>query len=384
VSTNNVVRNNPETPARNEADRALLSEGRLRPFEPNDIVRIASLYNKIFEGGDGKPSNRLCGYFEELFFKNPWADPLVPSWLYENNKGDIKAFAAAHPRRMVFDGEPIMCAAVGYWMVAEDYRGRGLGSLMAHQLAERGPVLLYGDTAGRPAISTWKKRPGGATVPVAGIQWEYVLKNSRLDDATNAGPKVMRLPSRIVNEMRLRRRRAWIEQQVEGARISEVAPDVLERLPDMLRSGTRLYPQYDAEYVSWLIKVASELFSRGELRHSTVLNQKGDGIDGWYFLWVAENARAEVLQIVSKQGAEDRVLAQLIGHAGREGAASVAGQWCGHDTLVAAQNRGCHIGYVRSRTLIHSRNTEIMRAIMCGDYFLSRFEGESLLDLSNT
>jgi len=151
----------------------------------------------------------------------------------------------------------------------------------------------------------------------------------------------------------------------------------------MLPTSTRLYPRYDAAYVSWLIKVASSVVSRGELRHSVVASQTGGDIDGWYFFWGVPNSRAEVLQIVSKPGAEARVLAQLIAHAAREGAASVAGSWSGHGALIAAQDMGCHIGYLATRTVTHTRNTEIMRAIMCGDYFLSAFEGDHWLERRN-
>ena len=157
----------------------------------------------------------------------------------------------------------------------------------------------------------------------------------------------------------------------------------MERLPEMLPPDTRLYPLYDAQYVSWLLKVASDTFTRGELQHSTVLSRNGDGIDGWYFLYLAETGKAEVLQIVSREGAEERVLAQLFAHAYREGATSVMGQWSGHDVLLAAQSMGCYIGYVPSRANIYTRDSEIMRAVMCGRYFMSRLEGDSWLDLSN-
>jgi len=364
-----------------------LAEGRLRHFEPGDIPRIASLYDRIFDRGEGKPSPRLCDHFDEMFFKNPWADPLVPSWVYETNQGDVVAFNASHPRRMVFDGEPVMCAATGYWMVAEEYRGRGLGSLLARHSAEPGPVLSYTDT-GRPygtlGRGVWQRTTRGGRILVAGIQWECVLRSSRLHDAAKGGvDRILRLPRRMVDEARLRRRRSRMEPLLEGTRMSEVAPSTMERLPEMLPPGTRLYPQYDAEYCSWLIKMTSSIFTRGELRHSTVVSRDGGGIDGWYFIYLAKTGKAEVLQVVSKLGAHERVLAQLLSHAYAVGANSVMGHWSGHDVLLAAQSMGCHIGYVPSRTSIYTRNTEMMRAVMCGDYFLSRFEGDSWLDLSH-
>jgi hypothetical protein len=369
-----------------EADKALLNDGRFRPFEPADIPVIASLYDRIFEGGEGKPSPRLCDYFDEVFFKNPWADPLVHSWIYETNRGDIKAFVASHPRRMVFDGEPIMCAANGQWMVEEDYRGRGLGSLMGRHTAEQGPALSYTDTGrpyGTPGIGIWKRTTRGGTILIASVQWEYVLRGSRVSETAGEDPAVLRLPRRIVHEIRLRRRRERIESLTEGTRRSEVTPGTLEQLPEMLPPGTRLYPRYDAEYVSWLLKVTANMYTRGELRHSTVLSRDGNGIDGWYFFYLAQTGKAEVMQIVSKEGAQKRVLAQLFAHAYTEGATSVMGYWCGHDVLLAAQSMGCHIGYIPSRTSIYTHNTEIMRAIMCGDYFLSAFEGDAWLDLTN-
>jgi len=369
-----------------ETDKALLNEGRFRPFEPADIPRIASFYDRTFDRGEGRPSPKLCDHFDELFFKNPWADPLVPSWIYETNKGDIKAFVASHPRRMVFDDEPIMCVANGYWMVEEDYRGRGLGSLMARHIAEKGPALSYSDTArpyGTPGIGIWERTGYGSRILIASIQWEYLLRSRRASETAGQGPAALRLPRRIVDEIRLRKRRSRIEPLTEGTRRSELAPGRLEQLPEMLPRSTRLYPRYDAEYVSWLLKVAANTYTRGALRHATVLNREGTEIDGWYFFYLAQTGKAEVMQIVSRQDAQERVLAQLLAHAYAEGATSVMGYWCGHDILLAAQSMGCHIGYIPSRTALYTHNTEIMRAIMCGDYFLSAFEGDSWLDLSN-
>ena len=369
-----------------ETDKALLNEGRFRPFEPADIPRIALFYDRTFDRGEGKPSPRLCDHFDELFFKNPWADPRVPSWIYETNQGDIKAFVAKHPRRMVFDGEPIMCAAGGYWMVSEDYRRRGLGSLIARYSAEKGPALMYTDTGrpyGTPGIGIWERTSYGSRILVSSIQWEYMLRSRRAAETAGQGPAVVRLPRRISDEIRLRKRRSRTQSLTDGAQRSELTPDTLGHLPQMLPPNTRFYPQYDAEYVSWLLKVAANIYTRGELSHSTVLSRDGSGIDGWYFFYLAQTGKAEVMQIVSKQGAQERVLAQLFAHAYTEGAAFVMGYWCGHDILLAAQNMGCHIGYIPSRTALYTHNTEIMRAIMCGDYFLSAFEGDSWLDLSN-
>ena len=374
---------NSVRPMRTDADKALLNEGRFRVFTPDDIPAIASLYDRLFSGGKGKSTNRLCEYFEQMFFKHPWADPLLKCWLYETNQGDVKAFTGSRPVRMMFDGELITAASSGYSMVTKDYQGRGLGSLlMRYDTEQEWAAFSCSDASGGFQMHVCESYCGSARVQVAGVQWEYVLQSSRLKDAANTGSKIMRIPNRIVNEMKLRRRRARIEHELKGAPISEIAPDVPQRLPEMLPKGTRLYPVYDAEYVSWLMKMASFVFTHGELRHATVLNEKGDDIDGWYFLWVPENARAEALQIVSRQGAEERVLTQLIGHAGREGATSVAGPWYGNDILVAAQNIGCHIGYIPTRTLVRSRNREIMRAFMCGRYFMSAFEFDSWLNLN--
>lgn len=369
-----------------EADKALLNDGRFRPFEPADVPRIASLYDKIFEHGEGKPSARLCDYFDEVLFKNPWADPQVRSWIYETNRGIIKGFVATHPRRLVFDGEPIMCGANGQWMVEEDYRKRGLGSLMARHSGEEGPALSYSDT-GRPygalGRGIWQRTTRGAYILNAGIQWEYVLRSSRFSETARDKRAILRLPRQVVNRVRLKRRRARIRPHLEGTRISEFAPNTMERLPEMLRPGTRLYPRYDAEYVSWMFRLAPKIYTRGELHHSTVLSRDGGGIDGWYFFYLAQTGKGEAMQIVSKQGAEERVLAQLFEHAYTKGAAYVMGHGLGYDVLIAAQSIGCHIGYVPSRTSIYTRNTEIMRAVMCGDYFLSAFEGDRWLDLSN-
>ncbi len=369
-----------------EADSALLSEGRLRHFEVGDIPRIASLYNMVFNRGEGKPSPRLCDLFDELFFKNPWADPLVSSWVYETNQGDVVAFSALHPRRMVFDGEPIVCAAAGYWMVAEDYRGRGLGSLLTRHSAECGPVLSYSDT-GRPygtvGRGVWQRTTRGGRVLIAGVQWEFVLRSRRISEITERRGAILRLPRRIVDKARLEKRRSRIEPLLEGTRISEVTPSTMEQLPEMLRPGTRLYPRYDAHYVAWLLRVCAKIYTRGELRHSRVFSRDGNGIDGWYFFYLADTGKAEVMQIVSRQGAQKRILAQLFQHAYAEGAAYVMGHGSSPDVLLAAQSMGCYMGYVPSRTAIYTRNTEIMRAVMCGDYFLSAFEGDSWLDVSN-
>ena len=56
---------------------------RIRPVEPYDLPQVASLFESVMRSGGRTPPPLLAAYFERTLLDNPWADPEIPSLVYE-------------------------------------------------------------------------------------------------------------------------------------------------------------------------------------------------------------------------------------------------------------------------------------------------------------
>src|SRR5882724_1865475 len=80
--------------------------GRLRPFHPDDIPAIVALRRRAFRFGQRTTPVALAAYCEEIFCRNPWRDPDLPSLVYEDDEGVLAGFLGVVPRPMWYRGAP--------------------------------------------------------------------------------------------------------------------------------------------------------------------------------------------------------------------------------------------------------------------------------------
>ena len=77
--------------------------GVIRPLARGDLEQVADLYARIARPRDAAPPRLLADHFADTLLDQPWADPEIPSLVYDED-GQIRGFIGSHVRRFELDG----------------------------------------------------------------------------------------------------------------------------------------------------------------------------------------------------------------------------------------------------------------------------------------
>ena len=62
----------------------------IRPLEPEDIPGVAAVYERVMRSGTRMAEPAIEDFFRETVLMQPWADPEIPSLVYDDPK-DVAA-----------------------------------------------------------------------------------------------------------------------------------------------------------------------------------------------------------------------------------------------------------------------------------------------------
>jgi len=195
---------------------------------------------------------------------------------------------------------------------------------------------------GAPALITQSLRPLAAVADAALTRW---------------GPSAA--PSRFAHD---------------GYSVGDLPLDVAaKRLPDLLPSRA-LQPEYDEQWLAWFLGLAQQMDPQRVLRRRLVRDPHQEPA-GWFFYRVEPGGVAEVLQLVARKDARAPVFDALLWDAWSTGATMVAGRL--EPSMVREMSaRHCYFRQADYWTLAHTKDSEILDAILSGNALLSRLEGE--------
>ena len=138
-------------------------------------------------------------------------------------------------------------------------------------------------------------------------------------------------------------------------------------------AGFRLRPDYDEGYLRWLLAELATVERRGELT-ARLVRGEGDRVLGWYIAYFPRGGVAQVLQVAAQADDAGTVLDELFVQASAAGVAAVCGRLEPH-LVDAVTDRHCIIRRT-SKVLVHAKDPEIARAVLAGEAFLTRLDGE--------
>jgi hypothetical protein len=354
--------------------------GRLRPFRPDDIPAIVALRRRAFRFGQRSTPGTLAAYCEEIFCRNPWADPDLPSLVYENESGALAGFLGVIPRPMWYRGAPIRAAVATQLMVAPESRGLA-GLRLARAFIEGPQDLSLSDTANDVARRLWRS-VGGFDSPLHGMTWVVPLRPLyhaavRWAGAGGLTRRVVARAARPIlvgTDAVMARRPGGIARRHPTGHVAPFDAAAVVDHVNRAAWGRSLRPRYEDDAFRWLLARAAEKAEFGALRSAMVVETGGD-VMGWCIWYARAGAVAEAVAVSARPGAEGAVFQHLRQEVWRDGARALAGR-C--DMPVLHQVDACG-GRVRSRgpwLLYHAKRPEIAHDLVRGDAQVSRLDGE--------
>ncbi|HYU08084.1 MAG TPA: GNAT family N-acetyltransferase [Gemmatimonadales bacterium] len=352
----------------------------IRTFRRDDIPQVAELFATTFMHNGTSASSGLDRYFERVFFESPLDEEDLPSFVYLDASGSIAGFIGVQPRRLRLRGRRLRAAVATKLMVAP----RARGSFAAVRLVSRvfaGPQdVLFSDLSNEAARAIFEGF-GGVTVLPLSLQWQRPVRPARHSLSwlhargvpgviTHGLRPLGSLADAVVARLSTRRFRDLFA----GYAVEDLPVDLLAQRFDELCSDRALRPEYDERSLHWLLNVAEQNQPDRVLRRRVVRDARGEVV-GWFLYYLAPGGESEVVQLVARKGAGEAVFHALLDDAWRGGTVMLTGRL--EPRLVREMSAlHCYFRQGGHWTLAHAKQPDVLEAILSGNAFLSRLEGE--------
>jgi hypothetical protein len=167
--------------------------------------------------------------------------------------------------------------------------------------------------------------------------------------------------------------RRWLGAPMTSAASEPLTPrSMLDGLAKTT-AGFRLRPDYDEGYLRWLLAELATVERRGELA-AYLVRGEGGRVLGWYVAYFPRGGTAQVLQVAAQRDDVGAVLDELFAQASSARVTAVSGRLEPH-LVDAVSDRRCIIRRT-SKVLLHAKDPQITRAVLAGESFLTRLDGE--------
>jgi Acetyltransferase (GNAT) domain len=355
----------------------------VRAFSEEHVRDAADLYLRSMRGQNRPSPQSLQDYFRNIFHRNPWVTPDIPSLVYIDD-GKLAGFLGVIPRPMQFRGRSIRAAVVAQFMVeTRPYRGPAAIELMRHLL--RGPQeITFTDGAGEDASLVWVA--GGSRVArLYSFNWIRLLRPfeagrgmfDRMGGASGllksvsgllASP-IDALLSRVPVAMLRKPASKYASKPVSAAELFESIQEFGGREP--------LKPAYTLSDFTWLMSEASKSVD-GFLRMMTVHSPDGNRV-GSFVYHARPHSAAYVLQIGWRRRDHfPEILTALFEDAWNQGMYAVKGQAIPR-FLTQLSEQYCLFSQLNSSVVGHAQDQDLMNSFLLGETGMTRLDGECWL-----
>jgi len=351
----------------------------IRAFRRDDIPEVVALYKEVFPATERSGTSDLESYFDTAFFGSPLPDEEVGSLVYRGSGGDILGFLGVQPRRLSIRGRTLRAAVCTKFMVARRAGINGAAVRMLRNVFDRPLDLVMADLANDPARRLWEGL-GGRTVLLGSLYWSRALRPARhlvsrisrrrlLKSLAFAVRPLADIADRVAARHALR----WFPGPAAGHTSENLDPETLvTSLPTVCRERP-LRPDYDARSLKWLLEVMSDASHPKPLRKRLVRNAQREVV-GWFLYFLERGGESNVVQMAASQRSAEAVLQILLADAWSQGSVVLTGRF-DPGFVGPLSSTGCALSH-GPWMLVHSRQPDVLDAILSGEAFLSRLEGE--------
>jgi hypothetical protein len=358
-----------------------MGPGHVRPFALDDAAQVAGLYAAVFPGNAGVAPGELERYLADVFLRNPWHDPCLPSLVYETGDGSIIGFLGVIPRPMVWHGRPVRAAVTSSFIVAPWARHSLAGIELLRTLFAGPQDLSLTDAANDSSRTIWE-RLGGSTALLYSLRWTRLLRPYRyaaqLAREKRSPLGFLSLPfepaGRSADTILARLRPNRFPQLVRGLVDEPLDAELLVTWHAQLSGAEALQPLYTPQAMRWLLRMAEAKRQYGPLRRRLVRDRRG-AVLGWWLYYLQRGGVSRVLQFGATDHSVHQVLAHLFHDAWRCGSAAISGR------LQPRFIQALSLNYCSLKpatwTLVHSKTPDLLHDICRGHALLTWLEGES-------
>jgi hypothetical protein len=349
----------------------------VRPARRDDLGHLAALHRTIW-GGPWSAPESAERYIGRLFFEAPAADGDPGPLVWQDAAGRVTGCLGVLPGRMA-SRERALRVAIGHnFMVAPRARGSLAGVALLRTLLA-GPQDLTLAQSPEPVARLWE-RLGGVRLASFSSRWTQPLSPSRYA-ATKLAPGPWPVPGPWL-------RRSWAlldRLVVRRARVpgplpcleGRTAPLTLSAMVTGVRDHVQAHavgPDYDAAQLAWVLGVLAGKTAYGTLHQAMVLGPRDEPV-GWYIYFAGRRGIGEVVQIAAGPEGLHTVVDHLVDDARRRGMMAISGQL--EPRLLPVLSRALTLLHPPDTwVLAHSRHPDVLEALVRGDAFLSRLDGE--------
>lgn len=360
----------------------------VRSLNPDDIPQVADLYWQVMRQRGGASPVALQERMHQLYFRNPWLESSVRSLVFTDNSR-VAGFLGVVPRRMCLAGKPILSALGGNFAVHPNARTSLAGLHLLKTYMSAGQDLSLTDSA-NDVSRDLLERLGFTTITAFSLRWVRVLRPAHF--LTLAASRVAPNPftnflsflSRPVSAAadHFAARLSFSPLRLTESRLQAEDLDVSTLLQCLteFRDGHSLWPVYDTDSLTWLLRFMTENRGHGEELRKVTLRDASRRIVGWYIYASAPGGMAEVVQFGAARHSVREVLDHLFHDAWNHDAVAIRGV-VGRQFMPQLSEKNCFFTCRGGWMLAHSSAPSVLEALNSGDASLSRLDGEWCLAL---
>ncbi len=335
---------------------------------------LAAQYAELVKRDPSKTPASFTWFFERTLLRQPFADPDIPSLVYEDRDAGPVGFLGSHLRPVRFGDRRLVGACFGPVLVAADQRRRGIATELLRRYLAGPQDLTFNDRSIDVIHKTWMSN-GGITDLPASIGWSCTLAplGHIADTLSNGRFSRKRLPGgKVLSAFDTRVAARLIPQPSEGDLEPLSQPALTELLLD-IGGQAELVPDYDEAYLSWLF-ATMEATELGDLVLRRLVRAEDGSAGGAYVTLVRRNGPAHLVQFVARRGRAGLVFDHLAHDAAAHGAVSLGGR-IEPGLVPVLRSRRCRL--VKADWAgFQARDSELSDAVLRGRARLSRMDGE--------
>jgi hypothetical protein len=360
------------------APAILLRRPRVRSLSARDLAQVAAMFRKGDRRDCGSAS--LSSDLEAVFLGHPHYDEATCALVYERDDGVIGAFLGCLPLRASFLGSRQLGSVMSACMVGDRLRDPRAGVLLVRSHLEREhPFTLAGAANG--AFLEFAALFKISVLAAHSLQWikpvNYCGYAMSSLGGSRALTRIARGPESLFRRLTGKRsgdgfggwRSRVVDAEAFAARFLSLVQDY------------RLHPDWSLDFLQWLLRKCGRRTSLGRLRLCEVADPKGVVV-GCYAYHRMSEARAVVLQILTRRNAEAGVLHALIADAEAENCVAVCGS--ANQRLLEGLFQIPNVFYRHTcSTGVKARQPDLLEAFLAGHALVGGLVGDGWMPLAS-